>query len=376
MAPLRDANVSRAPEDNQPTVLQVLLMLAAMFAIHLFIICKAGNFWAVIAPWFDNAHYVTIATIIRTGHLSAGEFPWHFWGFPFAIVGISTLLSIPALWALVMISVLGSLAACVLVHRLYGGWVAAAFIFINYQWLLLSVEGGSEPLFMCLLYASFLASRSDRWNLAALLASLSTTVRPVGVFALMSFAAVLVMQRKYRQLAVITLIGLGIGALYVIPVWIILGNPFANFVAYQQDLKSLGQPLTYPFGAFKFSFMETLHSGATWYHLAYFVVWVAGVVVGIVAMWSPSNRKRFSGAWMPEALFASIYSLFFLTYNYIGIATHFTRFLLPVVPMLVFSLREWIPHDRRVLWMAAMLTAVVASVGRVGFQNVFRFGFH
>ena len=49
--------------------------------------------------------------------------------------------------AVVMISMLGSLAVCILVHRLYGGWVAAFFIFIDYQWIVLSVEGGSEPLF-------------------------------------------------------------------------------------------------------------------------------------------------------------------------------------------------------------------------------------
>jgi hypothetical protein len=65
----------------------------------------------------------------------------------------------------VMISTLSSLAVCLLVHRLYGGWIAAAtFIFINYQWILSFVEGGSKPLFMCLLYASFLAARSA-WDL-------------------------------------------------------------------------------------------------------------------------------------------------------------------------------------------------------------------
>ena len=82
---------------------------------------------------------------------------------------------------MVVISMLGSLGVCILVHRLYGGWVAAVLLFPDYQWIVLSLQGGSQPLFMCLLFASFLAARPESWNLASLSASLGMTVRAVGV---------------------------------------------------------------------------------------------------------------------------------------------------------------------------------------------------
>ena len=168
-------------------------MFAAACLLHAITVCRVRSFWDVAVNCFDNGEYTELATIIRNWHPAAGMVPQHFWGFPFAITGVSKLFSIPELMALVLISMLSSLAVCILVHRLYGGWVAAAFICINYEWIQLSVEGGAEPLFMCLLYAGFLAARLGRWNLAALLVSLSTTVRPVGVCALLVFAAVLVL---------------------------------------------------------------------------------------------------------------------------------------------------------------------------------------
>ena len=349
-------------------------MLVMMLALHLLTVCRAGNFWELVVSRTDDMNYVEVAGIIRHWHFAGGPISQYFWGFPYAIAGVSAFLSIPELMAAVVVSVLASLALCLLLHRLYGGWVTAVFLLINYIWIQLSVEGGSEPLFMCLLFASFLAVRSDRWALAALLASLSTTVRPVGVFALLSFAIVLARRKSYRQLAIITLLGLTIGVLYVIPLWTIFGTPFANFVGYRGDWGSHGWPLTYPFGALISSFLASLHNhNARWYTLTLFVAWPLAALVSTVAIWFPRNRQGFVARYQAEALFASAYTLFFFLYNNFEIVCLFSRFLVPALPLLVFSLRAWIPRDRRVLWGAAVLSALLSSASLVHFKNVFGF---
>jgi len=252
---LSGRNNSTAPaRGREPSLGEVLLMLGTMFAVHLWAICRVSSFWGRAATWFDNECYLELVTTIRNWYSPGADITQHFWGFPYAIALVSKLFAIQGLTALVMISVLGSLAVCILVHRLYGGWVAAAFIFINFEWIQISVNGGSEPLFMCLLYASFLAARSDRWNLAAFLAALSTTVRPVGIFALLCFAVVLARQRSYQRLAIITMIGLAIGVLYIAPLWIIVGTPLVSFHGYRQCWGTHDWPLTYPMGAWISSF--------------------------------------------------------------------------------------------------------------------------
>ena len=167
-----EGNIAAASEPKEPSLAEVLLMFAVVFGVHLLMVCRATNFWEVIDSWGDNSDYLRISTAIQHWHFSGAERTWHFWGFSYAIAGISRLLSIPQPKVLVLVSLLAALAVSVLVHRLYGGWVAAAFLFfINYQWILTSVEGGSESLFTCLLFAAFLASRASRWKLAIVLAS-------------------------------------------------------------------------------------------------------------------------------------------------------------------------------------------------------------
>jgi len=349
-------------------------LFAVTASVHLFTVCRVGSFWDLSNTWFDRADYLTLATMIRHGRFPDGLVPPYFWGFPYAIAGISKLFSIPESVALVLIAMSASLAVCVLVHHLYGGWVATLFIFLNYQWIQLSVEGGSEPLFVLLVYASFEAVRSARWHWAALLASLSATVRPVGVFALLSFAVILARRKSYGQLAATAVIALASGALYVLPLWIVLGSPWGNFSGYQSDWGSPGNawPLTYPFGALIRGYLAGLHE-VRWPNYVMSLAWLGVGVVGGVAIWLPRNRQKFAKL-QPEALFASIYILFFISYNSVQYAAwNLPRFFIPVLPLLLFSLRDWIPRDRRVLWTAAVLSALLASAGVVSFRKVFGF---
>ena len=77
--------------------------------------------------------------------------------------------------------------------------------------------------------------------------------------------------------------------------------------------------------------------------------------------------------YQPEALFASMYTLFFLSYTDAALDVVLSRFLIPVLPLLLFSLRDWIPRNRRVLWGGAVVSALLSSAALVHFKNVFGF---
>jgi hypothetical protein len=97
-------------------------------------------------------------------------------------------------------------------------------------------------------------------------------------------------------------------------------------------------------------------------------------VATLVSIWLPRRWRALPSERRTECLFTSIYILFFLTFNspeYID--DQFQRFLLPAFPLFLFALRDWIPHDRRVLWAAAVLAALLTSAHVVGFRNVFGF---
>ena len=57
--------------------------------------------------------------------------------------------------AMLIISIVSSVAAGGIAYRLWGGWIAGFFAILSFDWLQRSYLGGSEPLFVALLFAAF-----------------------------------------------------------------------------------------------------------------------------------------------------------------------------------------------------------------------------
>ena len=74
-----------------------------------------------------------------------------------------------------------------------------------------------------------------------------------------------------------------------------------------------------------------------------------------------------------QGWFAALYLAFFLVYNYTGVVAGFSRFVLPIVPLLLVAWERWIPRDRRLFWVMAVLTACLASAEVVSLKAIFGF---
>jgi hypothetical protein len=152
-----------------------------------------------IGTSFDNAGYISIARDVRSGHLSDLT-PKLSWGTSYAIAAVSIVFRVPEYVALLAISVLCSGGVIWLVFRIWGAWIAAFFLVLNLPWIQLTFEGGSEPLFVFLIFASLFLAREEKWLWAAFFSSLATIVRPAGFFALAAVGLVLLYQKHYREL--------------------------------------------------------------------------------------------------------------------------------------------------------------------------------
>jgi hypothetical protein len=223
-----------APYDVAAIVFSVLL-------IPFFELARTG-YSDGVSDWLDNPAYVEIANVIRFGGI---PYTGHFWGLPAVMAVTQVTFGISGFAAIVAISVASSVVACFLIHRLYGSVVTATFLILCPVWVQISVAGGSEPLFLCLLLGSWLAFRSDRALMAAVFASCAMTVRPVGFFALCAFAFTLILQRDWRRLAISVCIAAGIGLAYLEWVQMVTGDPFINFRLYSSVPS--GNPFSLPF---------------------------------------------------------------------------------------------------------------------------------
>lgn len=205
--------------------------------------------------------------------------------------------------------------------------------------------------------------------LAALLASFSTIVRPMGILALAAIGLVLLFRKQFKTLAAASLIGVVIGGLYVVPLRLYKGSSFSNVQEYGQVDGNHGRPLTYPFVALLRGYtigsvtsLDDARLGkSTALSLVNIALWIGIVLLGIVAMFLNPQFRDFARSHSVEVLFCALYVGLLFTYNSPWARAAFPRYAIPVIPFLILAFERWIPKDRRLLWAFGLASTVLSA---------------
>jgi hypothetical protein len=363
----------------EPSRTEAVLILVVTFLAQIVEALRTTGWLARATGQFDNldnSNYLALADFIRKWTPTTNLEYHHFWGYPYVIIAVSSILHVSGLQVLVVISLTSSVVTCLLLHRLYGGLVALSFGVISSTWILLSVFGGAEPLFLALLFASFLAARIERWLLAVLLGCAAATVAPLGILVPLALLASLAWQRNWRVFGGCCLVAVVSAVVYLIPIYLLTGDALTQFRQYSPAWQSHDFPFAHR-GLSSLPLLRLFQSfyylRASWSSLPSAVlrlIWILVAVAGTIVLWMPRLCRELPTA---ERIFGCAYSAFLLCYNFDFIAMYIPRFVLPVLPLMLFAVRKWIPRDRRILWPLAALSIVFNTVVLFGFQNVFGF---
>ena len=350
-----------------PTVSELALLVGLTFLVLIGTVAVARGYSSTVDNFGDSSAYMSVASAIRRWDFQALVIK-QFWGLPYAMAALSKLTGLSDRTTLLVFSLLPSLITVLLARRLWDGWVAGYFAVLNFDWLQRSCLGGSEPLFVCLLLAAFLAVRQQRWLLAALLASLATTVRPLGIFALVGIGLSLLWKRDLRRFAAASAIGLGVGFLYSLPLFLHFGNALANVSSYHSKEWAGGWLFGFPFYAIV---KGTLTHPAPWSNLIRSFGWIGLVTIAMVVMAKSAEFRAYCKSHAVEALFLLPYLWCLYTYNYPSWArSNFGRFTIPVLPFVFLALYRWLPKNHAILWGLGGVSAVLAAGSALGIENV------
>jgi len=270
--------------------------------------------------------------------------------------------------ALLTPSFVPSLLAVLLARNLWDGWIAGYFAVLNFDWLQRSGPGGSEPLFVCFLFAAFASVRRERWLLASLLASLATIVRPPRFFALAGVGLVLLWRRDLRKFAAAASIGMLVGEMYVIPLATHFRDPLATVNSYHNHQWQGGWLFGFPFYAI---IKGTLLYPAPWTNLVLSFAWILLVLAAVVVMARSAEFRTYARAHAVEALFLVPYLWCLFTYNYPHWARgSFARFSISILPFVLLALYRWLPKNRGILWCLGIVMPVLGASSAIGIINV------
>jgi hypothetical protein len=344
--------------------IMLLTMLTGIFFVGTVLHFEAYH--SAVRKFGDSPAYTSVASAIRHWDFSHVQIK-QFWGYPYVMAAVSAVTHISDEASLLLVSCISSFLSIALAYRLWGGWVAGMFVVLNFDWMQRSFLGGAEPLAVALILGAFLAVRRERYLLAALLASLSTVVRPLGVFCLIGIALVLLHRREYKKLAIAVLIGILVGGLYALPLARYFGDPLATVHSYRGGLLPL-------FGVPFYAIIKgTMLYPAPWTNLMLSLGWVALVLAGTITMFFDSNFGDYARNNPVEILFAVPFLFMVFCYNLPVFArSNFARFVIPVLPIVFAALSKWMPRDRRILWALGFLCPILAAASAIGIKNVVR----
>ena len=354
---------------------------------------KLAVFWAVCATSFllvtlllwpystaitrfgDSEAYMNVAKAIASWNF-AGLQVLQFWGVSYAVALVALVAQVPVIAALIVVTVASSLATAILAGRLWGWWVAALMTALNFEWMQRSLLGGAEPLFMLLLLSAFIAVRSERWWTAALLASLATTVRPLGMCALVAIGLILLYRKENRRFVYAFLIGLTIGVLYMLPLHIYLHDGLATVHSYESARPLFGIPF--------YAILQGIFMHPPLTNLVLSCSWILVVICGIALLCFSETCREYRERYPVELLFAVLYTISICCYNYPHWALgSFARFSIPSIPFALIGWREFLRKFNStrlwpvikmepVLWTAAVVFPALAACSAYGIRNVFR----
>jgi hypothetical protein len=352
-------------EPSQREIVGLWLLVSAIFVGG---VAFFTNYLDLVDRFGDSLAYMNVASALRRWDFH-GLTVKQFWGLPCIMAALSRATGISDRAALLLVCWVSSLASVVLAYRLWGGWVAGFFAVLNFDWMQRSYLGGAEPLFVALLFASFLAIRNERWLLAALLAALATTVRPLGFFALLGIGLFLLWKRHYRRLLSAVVIGLVVGTLYCVPLAQQFHDPLATVHSYYDPHTQGGWLFGVPFYAI---IKGTIAGSAPWTNLILSFGWIFIVLIAVVVMIRSREFRDYALEHPIEILFLIPYVWCLYAYNYPHWARgSFARFSIPIVPFVLIALYRWVPKDRRLLWGLCVIASILAASSAVGIVTAF-----
>lgn len=363
--------------NRQPALAETILIWVICAVVFIGVVFAFRSYTSLAMDFGDTSAYTHIANAIASWSFS-GLRVKQFWGVSYAAAAVMKLTGASGAVPILIVCFVSSLLALVLAHRLWGAWIALFALMLNFDWFQRSFLGGSEPLFVALLFASFLLIRKERWLSAALLASLATITRPLGIFLLVGIAIVLLTRRRWRTLVLATCIGAAVGALYGLPLKLYLHDSLATVHSYGAAQSAASTSL---FGIPFYAIVAgTLRFPAPWTNLVLSFSWIFLVVVGATAMIVTPDFHRYARAHPAEAIFAGLYLLAICSYNLPYWARgNFARFAIPILPFVFLALAPWLTRrmpwslifkDRRIIWILAVLSAALAACSALGIQNV------
>jgi hypothetical protein len=267
---------------------EIWLTLASVVGSFLVYLPFRGDMSTVYRFW-DGPNYLTVARTlyyVRPDNpllryvYTPRYFLTHLPLYPLCVRVVGFLVGLEP--ALLLVSVLACAGATLLFYRLCRDvwrlpspeFLSLVFLFLPPRWVLYRSTGATESLYALLLLAAILLFERSRVGAASASAALATLTRISGIMLAPAFAAVLIRERRWRQLAWAVLPPLALLSYFAF-----CAARFGDFFAYLA-------PHAEKTAAFRpFGFLPTLFEKGLYHQVEFHILLFLLYAVGTARLW-------------------------------------------------------------------------------------------
>jgi hypothetical protein len=211
-------------------------------------------------------------------------------------------------------------------------WTGVLFALLPPRWVICHSVGASEPLFLCFVFAAFLAYRSDRLSAVILLTAAASATRIMGVLLVPAFALTYLLERRFRSALLVPIALLGTLGLFL---W--HQRLYGDFLAYfTRNLGQSGHMALQPFlGLTSYAAAGDVHSVEL--YLGLYALYGLGTLALV------GHRAVF-----PYALVSFVFNLFVFHFD-------LSRMLVPLAPFALLVGFDTVLSRRACRWALPLL---------------------
>lgn len=331
---------------------------------------RLPSFWGIKLPQqgmatiianFDGPYYIVVAkSLYNPEVLGNFQFPLpatyyaaHFPGFPLLIRAFSPIFGYP--WAMMVVTVISSILALWFLYLLLRQlglerdalWITLVFSIFPARWLIVRSVGSPEPLFIAAILATYYFFLQGKYWPAAIAGAAAIAVKSPGILVFLALLAA-VLSTRLPDLMIHPINTLRKMTSQILPIMLIPATLLGIFIWFSKTYKDF-------FAYFHsgdnihllFPPLQVFNAAQTWVGTFWLeeIIWL--YLFGLFGLLELIKQKRFFFAWFVGIFF---FSSLFVSHRDIA------RYILPIVPFLLIAFSNFLatPQFRWILIFLAI----------------------
>ena len=334
-----------------------------------------SNYYLAVSNYGDNSNYF---------QLSNNFLKWDFSVFVYHPFGISILISIvnfftkiDPIFLMVLLNVIFAYFSIIIISKLFGNLIAIFFLILGYEFTLVSLMGGSEISAIFFILLSLFLYKSNLRNAAFLTSSFVYFIKPWAIALPIGIGVVLLFKKEKKTFFEFLIISILMFSIYLVISYIIYG-PGLIFEGYKSNdalIKDEKYFLDFPFIAlFKEIVGPNSINGSSILTLPktnliknfFYIMIISFGYLHMLRNFRPYFKEDINKIIF---IFTSLQVFLIFTYNSPWIFHEFPRYSLMILPFIIFSLKDYLPSNKIVIFILIVLSATFNAFSAVGYKN-------